>query len=132
MAEHLRQGVSAGGELMSAFEVGKPAPYYCKACQAVPQEGYCKMVGCPTAPAPGLTRYRDIWVAAEEGSPYVYPEGDPRSIVAMVMVCDPAEAERRKRLIAKAPDMLAELKRCLMGCGDRDRIADLIAAVEGQ
>lgn len=36
---------------MSAFEVGKPAPYYCKACQAVPQEGYCKMAGCPTAPA---------------------------------------------------------------------------------
>lgn len=36
---------------MSAFEVGKPAPYYCKACQAVPQEGYCRMAGCPTAPA---------------------------------------------------------------------------------
>lgn len=33
------------------FEVGKPAPYYCKACQAVPQAGYCKLAGCPTAPA---------------------------------------------------------------------------------
>lgn len=37
---------------MGAFEVGKPAPYYCRACQAVPQAGYCNMAGCPTAPSP--------------------------------------------------------------------------------
>lgn len=42
---------SGAEEPRSAFEVGKPAPYYCKACQAVPQAGYCKMAGCPTAPA---------------------------------------------------------------------------------
>lgn len=37
---------------MATFEVGKPAPYYCKACEAVPQAGYCKMAGCPTNPEP--------------------------------------------------------------------------------
>lgn len=51
---------------MSAFEVGKPAPYYCKACQAVPREGYCKMAECPTAPAvegarPGRAEDNDDW-----------------------------------------------------------------------
>jgi hypothetical protein len=24
--------------------------YYCPACQAFPQAGYCKLAGCPTAP----------------------------------------------------------------------------------
>lgn len=35
---------------MATFEVGKPAPYYCKACEAVPLAGYCRMAGCPTGP----------------------------------------------------------------------------------
>lgn len=124
---------SGAEEPRSAFEVGKPAPYYCKACQAVPQAGYCRMAGCPTAPA-GLgsepSAYR--WVPAEEGAPYICPEGDLGQIIAMVMYASPDEVEQRKRLIAKAPDMLAELKWCLMGCGDRERIARLIAEAEGK
>lgn len=33
------------------IEVGKPLPYFCPACQAFPQAGYCKLAGCPTNPA---------------------------------------------------------------------------------
>jgi hypothetical protein len=33
------------------IEVGKPLPYFCPACQAFPQAGYCKLAGCPTSPA---------------------------------------------------------------------------------
>lgn len=35
---------------MNTFEDGKPLPYFCPACQAVPRAGYCKLAGCPTAP----------------------------------------------------------------------------------
>jgi len=34
------------------LEVGKPLPYFCPACQAIPTAGYCRLAGCPTAPSP--------------------------------------------------------------------------------
>lgn len=33
------------------FEIGKPLPYFCPACEAVPVAGYCRLAGCPTSPA---------------------------------------------------------------------------------
>lgn len=35
---------------MSIIETGKAMPYFCPACQAIPQVGYCRLAGCPTAP----------------------------------------------------------------------------------
>ena len=37
-------------EGVSGIKVGKPMPYFCPACQAIPRDGYCKLAGCPTAP----------------------------------------------------------------------------------
>ncbi len=33
----------------NAFGLDRPLPYYCPACEAVPQAGYCNLPGCPTA-----------------------------------------------------------------------------------
>lgn len=58
---------------MSAFEVGKPAPHYCNACQAVPQAGYCKMAGCPAAPGDDLDLLGELpdliagWLFSQRG-----------------------------------------------------------------
>lgn len=35
----------------NTIEVGKPMPYFCQACQAIPRAGFCRLAGCPTAPA---------------------------------------------------------------------------------
>lgn len=35
----------------SPAQVGKPMPYFCPACQAIPSAGYCKFADCPTAPS---------------------------------------------------------------------------------
>lgn len=35
----------------SLIQVGKPMPYFCPACQAIPRLGHCNLAGCPTAPA---------------------------------------------------------------------------------
>lgn len=42
---------------MNTFEAGKPAPYFCPACEAVPRAGYCNLAGCPTAPQPDHLHY---------------------------------------------------------------------------
>lgn len=116
---------------MATFEVGKPAPYYCKACEAVPQAGYCKMAGCPTAPEVVASKHTPgPWTVEGEFGGSALVRGDGYIVVS----CNGKTAEQERanaRLIAKAPDMLAELKRCLMGCGDRERIANLIAEAEG-
>lgn len=132
---------------MTAFELGKPAPYYCKACQAVPQAGYCKMAGCPTAPAPVESKHTPgpwSWVKRDGEFAYLryeHPEGGGEYVLSPeVEVGDYGlsvdksldVSDANARLIAKAPDMLAELKWCLMGCGDRERIANLIAEAEGK
>lgn len=35
------------------MSVIKPLSYFCPACQAFPQAGYCRLAGCPTAPGEG-------------------------------------------------------------------------------
>ncbi len=73
-----------------------------------------------------------------DGCTYTYAEedgpdlicGEPSQGFTIIPDLVGLVGEERARLIAAAPDMLAELKRCLMGCGDRERIASLIAEAE--
>lgn len=42
------------------IEIGKPMPYFCPACQAIPTAGYCKLAGCPTAPDPDQNQPSEV------------------------------------------------------------------------